>query len=120
MQAFAGMNALLPDHYEKAYYNENSKGCAVYSYYGGNATEYSSYHVMFTVADEYYETFFDGFVEKLIDNGYTLRDDTPGDYEYAKGDTVIHFSNVYESNVWTGEEYVKEYNYFNYYAYQLS
>ena len=120
VQEFAGENAILPDNYEHAYYDENSAGCIVYSYYGDTTTEYSSYAVMFIVADEHFETFYDDFVAKLIANGYMLRDDEYGDYEYVKGDTVIHFGNVRESEVWNGEEYIKEYNYFNYYAYSLA
>lgn len=60
-------------------------------------------------------SFFDDFIRKLEDDGFTCRDDEYGDYEYIKDKTIIHFGNVQESYI----ENQFEYYYFNYYIYSI-
>ena len=74
---------------------------------------------MFIVSDAYFDSFLTDFVSNLTNNGYTLISKIVGEYEYVKDYTVIHFGDVNESFVWNGEESVKEYNFFNYYAYTV-
>ena len=74
---------------------------------------------MFLVSEENTDSFVGDFVSKLLNNGYTLRSDEIGAYEYVKGDTVIHFSDVNVANISDGTEYTESYYYFNYYAYTL-
>ena len=111
---FAGLNAILPDNYENYYEGGN---CYISSNYDDN--EHYSFYIMFIVSDAYFDSFLTDFVSKLTNNGYTLRSKIVGEYEYVKDYTVIHFGDVNESFVWNGEESVKEYNYFNYYAYTV-
>lgn len=107
---YAGEGAILPDNYLSADYHVPDCGC--YSY--ANGTYYDSYYALIKIDEANKDTFLDDFIDKLIDNGYTLRYDE-FDYEYEKNNTVIRFTNVLESRL-DGQ---LEYYYMNYYAFSL-
>ena len=111
---YAGENAILPDNYSSADYHVPDCGC--YSY--ADDTYYDSYYVSMKIDEEDIDTFFDNFIDKLISNGYTLRYDE-FDYEYVKGNTVLHFTNVLESRVYKDGREQIEYYYMNFYAFSL-
>lgn len=111
---YAGENAILPDNYSSADYHVPDCGC--YSY--ADDTYYDSYYVSMKIDEEDIDTFFDDFIDKLISNGYTLRYDE-FDYEYVKGNTVLHFTNVLESRVYKDGREQIEYYYMNFYAFSL-
>lgn len=113
---YAGTNVILPDNYLTAdYYTED---CGCYSYYDNDW--HNSYYIFFTVSEDYHLSFWDSFVSKLETAGYALRDDEYGDWEYIKGNTVIHFGSVRESWIETGGHSEFQYYYFNYYAYTIN
>lgn len=111
---YAGQDAILPDNYSSADYHVPDCGC--YSY--ADDTYYDSYYVSMKIDEEDIDTFFDDFIDKLISNGYTLRYDE-FDYEYVKGNTVLHFTNVLESRVYKDGREQIEYYYMNFYAFSL-
>ena len=111
---YAGENAILPDNYSSADYHVPDCGC--YSY--ADDTYYDSYYVSMKIDEEDIDTFFDNFIDKLISNGYTLRYDE-FDYEYVKGNTVLHFTNVLESRVYKDGREQIDYYYMNFYAFSL-
>ena len=111
---YAGEDAILPDNYASADYHVPDCGC--YSY--ADDTYYDSYYVSMKIDEEDIDTFFDDFIDKLISNGYTLRYDE-FDYEYVKGNTVLHFTNVLESRVYKDGREQIEYYYMNFYAFSL-
>lgn len=107
---YAGNDAVLPDNYLSADYHVPDCGC----YSDADNTYYNSYYVAIKVDEGNKDTFINDFIDKLINNGYTLRYDEY-EYEYVKNNTVIHFSNVLESRL-DGQ---LEYYFVNYYAYSL-
>ena len=115
-----GNDVIIPDNYESANYNEVGD-CRCYSYYDGK--EYLSFYVFFIVPDERADTFLDDFIEKLEDNGYTLRYKEYSECEYIKGDIVLNFGDVLPSYVYddyTAQNGRLQYYYFNFYAYNLN
>ena len=109
-------NVIIPDNGITYISYTNNCNCHTADY----SNSYMGSGVFFEIDENYADTLISDFKIKLSNNGWSCVYDDGYDYEYSKGNTHIVFEKVRPSEVWNGSEYIFEYYYMNFHAFNVN
>lgn len=109
-------NVIIPDNGITYISYTNNCNCYTADY----SKSYIGSGVFFEIDEDYADTLVSDFKVKLSNNGWLCVYDSGYEYEYSKGNTHIVFENVRPSEVWNGYEYIFQYYYMNFDAFNIN